>query len=242
MWFDDVTLDVPTELPWRRIDGENFTHYWLNKPYPEGSIEYQQQLFDNYARRLGIPKKHRTKIAYYLYADSASALETLGKRQLPHVDYAQRTIHSTNPVEDHGVVHLLTEPYGVLPKVLSEGTFYYLLEELDGQPILPLAQKLLADGQLPELREVLGISSMKEVESTPLLAAAVSFVAYLIEVVGPSEFLELHRNSNPNDYYDGFARAFERTYDAPLDQVEENWRRTLGRADFSQGEGAEPKE
>ena len=46
-WFDNVQLSVPETLDWQTRKTKNFTFYWLeNRPFPVGSIESQQKLFD----------------------------------------------------------------------------------------------------------------------------------------------------------------------------------------------------
>jgi hypothetical protein len=236
IWFDDVSLEVPEDLPWQRVDGENFTHYWLDQPYPEGSTEFQQQLLDYYGTVLGIPKERRVHIDYYLHPDSASVRKTVGFGGHVYVDYKRRQIHSINPVDNHEIIHLLTDPYGTLPKALSEGTAFYLMDDFLGEPVQPLAQRLLLDGQLPGLRSALDPSAVRTGDPTKIIPATASFVGYLIELGGPAKFLELHGNTRVDHTYARFAEAFAAAYGKPLDQAEAAWRRTLARADFSQGE------
>jgi hypothetical protein len=241
IWFDDASLDVPVELPWQSIESENFTHYWLDEPYPEGSRELQQQLFDMYAARLNIPPEQRGRISYYLYPDTAAFRQTLGKKKgKVHVDYKRRQIHSVNPVDEHEIVHMLTDPYGVLPTIMNEGTAYYLMGKFEGQSIQPLAQELLLAGELPPLEHVLDPFALRRGDPTKMIPAAASFAGYLIEIGGPAKFLELHTHTKPEMAYGGFGRAFERVYGKTLAQTEEAWRRVLSRADFS--EETEPEE
>jgi hypothetical protein len=234
VWFDDVSLEVPVELPWQSIESENFTHYWLDEPYPEGARELQQQLFDVYAARLMIPPEQRGRISYYLYPDTASFRQTLGKKGgRLYADYKRRQIHSINPVDDHEIVHMLTDPYGVLPPIMNEGTAYYLMDNFEGRRIQPLAQELLLAGELLPLRTVLDPFAVRQEDPAKLIPAAASFVGYLIEIGGPAKFLELHAHTKAEMDYGGFAQAFERVYGKTLAEAEEAWRRVLSRADFS---------
>lgn len=234
MWFDDISLEVPAGLPWRKLETQNVTHYYLDREYPEGSIEYQQQLIENYAAKLGIPLTDFGTLEYYFYPDTTLMREALGFKGTTHVDYARRDIHSVNPVDNHEIAHLLTDPYGTLPKVLSEGTAFYLIGEIQGEPVQPLAQKLLQQGELPTLRLVLDPMAVRNLDHTVLLAAAASFVGYLIEVGGQKLFLELHGKTDVYANYDQFAASFESVYGKSLEDTEAAWRRTLARADFSQ--------
>jgi hypothetical protein len=158
-----------------------------------------------------------------------------------YVDYVRRDIHSVNPVDNHEIVHLLTDPYGTLPKTLSEGTAFYLMNDLQGEPIQPLAQRLLREGKLPTVPVLLSPRSIDQIDHTLLLAAAASFVGYLVEVGGQQPFLELHRETNVYAPYDAFAKSFEHVYGKRLEDADAAWRRTLDRADFSQvGDDSEP--
>lgn len=243
IWFDDLSLEVPHELPWKDVSGEVFTHYWLgDRGYPEGSIELQQRIHDNYAIRLGIPRENREDISYYLYPDTASIRDALGIKGYMHVDYKRREIHTINPVDDHEIVHLLTDPFGTLPKVLAEGTAFYLMDDFNGEPILRVAQDVLRAKQMPSLAQMLDSSTVRRLDPAILLPAAASFVGYLIEVGGTERFLELHRLSRADLRYDGVAAAFEEAYGAPLREAEAMWLRVLARADFSEVEQSEGRQ
>jgi hypothetical protein len=234
MWFDDVSLEVPVELPWLSEDTGNFTHYWLEKPYPEGSREFQQRLFDSYATRLGITPEERVHIAYYFYPDTVTFQETVGmEKGTIYADYKRSEIHSVDPVDDHEIIHMLTDPYGALPFIMNEGTAFYLMGHLEGRSVQLVAQELLLAGRLPTLRTVLDPFAPRNEDPGLLIPAAASFAGYLIEVGGPAKYLELHSQAKPDMAYGGFAQAFESVYGKSLVQAEEAWRRVLARADFS---------
>ncbi|MDH3215736.1 MAG: hypothetical protein OEN01_05515 [Candidatus Krumholzibacteria bacterium] len=242
IWFDDLSLQVPSGLPWQQAEGELFTHYWLQeRPYPEGSIDYQMQLYDYYAGRLGIPRENQERIMYYFYPDTTLLRETMGITGHSYVDYKRRQIHSIDPVDNHEIVHLLTDSYGVLPKVLSEGTAFCLMDDLNGEPIQPLAQRLLLAGELPTLETILHPFAFRSVESTNLIAAAASFVGYVLKFGGSVRFLELHRTLSSVPDYEAFAAVFEQVYGGPLTDAEAYWRRVLASTDFSEGEKSQLK-
>ena len=128
---------------------------------------------------------------------------------------------------------MLTDLYGVLPKVLSEGTAFYLLDDFGGQRVQPVAQKLLLADELPPLREVLDPFALQQTPPEKLAPAAASFVGYLVEVGGAAAFLELHTRTKVDMGYGGFAAAFRSVYGNSLVDAEAAWRRVLARADFS---------
>ncbi|MFQ5510725.1 MAG: hypothetical protein ACE5EO_02650 [Candidatus Krumholzibacteriia bacterium] len=233
IWFDDLSVEVPVGLPWRQREGEVFTHYWLDeKPYPEGAIEMQRQLHDYYAARLGIPREAWKGISYYLYPDTATIREALGIKENLDIDYAAREIHSIAPVDDHEIVHMLTDVYGRLPQVLGEGTAYYLQGSMDGKPIQPQAQELLLAKKIPALEVLLNPSNLGRIDPVTAIVAGASFVGYLIEYGGTEKFLELHRQLDvlgSNTLQD----VFENVYGGSFEEAERVWRLKLAAADFS---------
>lgn len=235
MWYDSLSLEVPEDVPWLERDGEIFTHYYLpGQDYPEGSIEFQRQLYDQYASRLGVPVAERQPIRYYFYGDSATFLNLLGVKGTDvYCDFDNREIHSVHPADDHEVIHMLTHPFGSLPVALAEGTAYYILDDYHGEAIQPLAQRMLKAGRLPALRSLLDAGVMKQLPPDVLVVGAASFIGYLVEFGGTERFLRLHTEANGTMTYNTFKVAFERTYGGSLEEAEEVWRKTLASADFS---------
>jgi hypothetical protein len=240
MWFDDISVEIPTELPWREIKGENFTHYWLDKPYPEGSIAFQQQIFESYAEHLGIPKKDRPHISYYFYPDTTSLFAAMGVRTESYVDPRRRQIHSIHPAEDHEIAHFLTDPYGTLPTLLEEGTAFYLMDDFGGARIMPLAQELLRSRRLAPVNVLLDHTSMRRFEPAILVPSAATFVGYLLQTHGSEKFLELHRAVRADIGYDGFAQAIEAVYGRPLSEIEAAWVKSVAEGGGSKTEDVTP--
>jgi hypothetical protein len=234
MWFDAVSLDVPPELPWLSSTSKNFTFHWLaEKPYPEGSREFQQALFDNYCTRLGIAEGDRPKINMYFYPDSAALYAAVGEKTLKKSYWDEAEVHSVFPVDDHEIIHIITKPYGVLPFALTEGTAFYLIGELRGQPVLKVAQELLREGRLPGLVPMLEQGAMVRIDPNWVAASAASFVGYLIEMYGPNKFLDLHRAANASSNSQEFDKGFQKVYGFTAAQAEAEWQALLRKLDFS---------
>lgn len=234
IWFDNVEIDVPEVPPWKEVSGPNFTHYWLDeRPYPEGSLEFQDKLYLSYAARLGIPEEDRKPISYYLYPDSAAMHDMIGVDQPIKVDYPRREIHSIHPADDHEIIHLLTSVYGELPVLLGEGTAFYLMDDLFGKPVQPQAQKLLLEGKLPALKDMIGPHVIATLDPHVSAPAAASFVGFLLEFGGPERFKKLHELCNGDMAYDAFATAFEEAYGGSLKEAEKVWHAKLASADFT---------
>ena len=237
IWFDDVSLDVPTELPWLKHEDEVFTHYYLEgSDYPEGSRDFQFNLYVSYAARLGISRDDWLPIDYYFYPDSTTMQETIGTTSAIKVDYDAREIHSLNPVDNHEIVHLLTHPYGVPPKWIAEGTAFYLIGSFAGEPIQIAAQKLVLANNMPELAKVFNPVIGNQISPERIIPTSASFVGYLLEFGGPQKFLELHREINKKSGYGALAAAFESVYGGSLEEAEVVWREILRTADFTKGQ------
>ena len=242
IWFDDVSLEVPSELGWQVAETKNFSFHWLSGgEYPDGSMEFQQKLFDSYASQLGVEEENKGRILYYMYPDTTTIKNTLGIKTVLYVNWEDKEIHTINPADNHEIVHILTHGYGVLPMALAEGTAYYIIGDLEGKPIQPLAQQILLDQKLPQLSALLDFVNIGKLNPGHTVAASASFVGYLIEFGGTDRFLELHREAHNVDNYDAFAIAFEKVYGGSLEEAEVVWREMLRTADFSNWETEEPQ-
>jgi hypothetical protein len=234
-WFDNASLDVPAELPWNRTEEGHFVYHWLDeKEYPDESHEFQEGLYLDYAKRLGIPEAECRTVYYYLYPDTASIRKALGIKTGAYVNWDDAEIHLVHPVDNHEIAHILTHPYGTLPTALAEGTAYYLIGDLSGQLIQPTAQRLLAEDKLPPLELILDPIRMGSVDPVQSVIAGASFVGFLLEFGGPQQFLDLHQEVKEGGGYHAFAESFERVYKQPLAEVEQKWREILRGADFSE--------
>jgi hypothetical protein len=233
MWYDDVTLEIPTDIGWNTSESENFTFHWMTgSEYPDESREYQQQLFDSYATRLGIPKEERPKILYFFYPDSISLYEAIGSRAPKKSFWDSREVHSTFPVDDHEIIHILTNPYGILPFGLTEGTAFYLIGTYKDKPVQLLAHDQLMNDKLPAIRSIIEPFSMRQMDPDLVIPAAATFVGFLVEFGGPERFLEFHAAANNKRSFEEFAQGFEDVYERTLGEAEAAWRTLLGSMEF----------
>ena len=234
MWYDALSLDVPVDIPWLTRETKNFTFHWLSgNEYPDGSVEFQQELFDNYCTRLGIAEAERPKIDTYFYPDSATLYATIGEKTLKKSFWDEREVHSVYPVDDHEIVHILTKPYGVLPFALTEGTAFYMMGDYRGRPVLQVAQEILQDGNLPDLAAMLEQGVMVRINPELVAPAAASFIGYLIEMYGPKKFLELHTQANAASSPTEFDEGFQRVYGFSAKKADAEWKALLRKLKFS---------
>jgi hypothetical protein len=234
IWFDAISVEVAQELAWNTSESKNFTFHWLSgSEYPEGSREFQQELFDYYCTRLGIPEEDRPKISSYFYPDSATLFEDVGVKTAKKSYWDEKEVHMIYPVDDHEIIHIITKPYGILPFALTEGTAFYLMQNYKGRPVLQVAQELQKEGKLPGVIAMTDPGTSWKIDPDRLAPAAASFVGYLIEMGGPSKFLELHREANVAHSVAEFDAAFRRVYGVSAQEAEKEWLKLLAKLDFS---------
>jgi hypothetical protein len=232
-WFDNVELSVPRPLNWQTQRTENFVFHWLpERPFPPGSIENEQRLFDYYAGRLGV--ESNVVVHYYLYPDSAAIREALSLKGVQYVSYDDQEIHVINPNEDHEIIHMITDVYGVPPRSIAEGTVFWLHGNLLGKPINEWAAFLLSKGKLPRLQDLFNYNDFALLSPYQGLPASASFVNFIVDRWGTEKLIELYRRIAGFNSYDLVAGAFEKVYEVPLPEAERQWRVVLSTIDVDE--------
>lgn len=240
VWFDNVQLSVPQPLDWESRSTENFTFYWLGeRQFPEGAIDNQQRMFDYYAGRLGVETAD-INIGYYLYPDTATIRKILSLKGHFYISWDDQEIHTINPNDDHEIIHFMTDPYGVLPRSIAEGTVYWLHGDWAGRPIHQVAAFNLSNGNLPAIPSLVNYGKYVAIESNYSLPAAASFIGYIIEQWGMEKFIRFHKDANGVNSYPGFTQAFERTYGVPCEEAEMQWREMLSKIEIDESFQTEP--
>jgi hypothetical protein len=243
MWYDNVTLEIPTDIGWNTNETENFTFHWMTgSEYPGGSNEYQQELFDNYATRLGIPIAERPMIFHFLYPDSAALFEAIGSKAPKKSFWDSREVHSIFPVDDHEIIHILTNPYGILPFGMTEGTAFYLIGRYKDQLVQSLAYELLQDDKLPAIRSVIEPFSMRQMDPDIVIPTAATFVGFLMEFGGTQRYLEFHGAANNKRSFEEFRKAFEDVYERSIEETEAAWRQILADIQIPDSTQTEPQQ
>jgi hypothetical protein len=236
VWFDDVELTPTQPLDWESQRTKNFVFYWLpERSFPAGSIENEQRLFDNFATRLGLESD--VVVDYYLYPDTATFQDVMRSKGYQRVDYDDKEIHTINPNDDHEIIHMMTDEYGKAPRMIAEGTVFWLHGEWRGKPVDELAADLLAAGDLPTVIELTHFDHFDVIGARRAIPAAASFVGFIVERWGTERLIELYKTVPASDSHEAFSRAFERVYGVPRSEVEEQWHRAL-----SQRKKEEPSE
>ncbi len=234
-WFDDLSLEIPPEVPWNTSSTKNFNFHWLEeKPFPPGAIELEQRLFDYYCKRLDVASDQR--IDYYLYPDTATIQSLLSLRGAFDVNWDEREIHTIQPNEDHVIIHLITDAYGKPTKSIVEGTVFYLQDNFRGHPLHPTAKALLAEEKLPLVQELTNYSTFAFLPMDVSMLSAGSFIAYIAETYGVDRLMELYEKASNINNYLAFNDKFEEVYGFSADEANVRWRQFLTRGVFASGD------
>jgi hypothetical protein len=241
-WFDNMSLSVPEPIEWEVRETENYVYHWMpGSPPPDGAIENQQRIFDFYEQRLGV--ESNVVIDYYLYPDSATIREKLGLKGVQYQSWTDREFHSINPNDDHEVVHFITDPFGIPPRAIAEGTVFWLQGVWDGEPIVQVAARLQAAGQLVPLSDLTTYSNFQIIEPSISFPSMAAFIAFVVDKYGADKLMELYTETNGVNSYTGFAPRFEKVYGVPAEEVEKAFRVALSNlGPPGEGESQQPQQ
>jgi hypothetical protein len=162
-----------------------------------------------------------------LYPDTAAIRQTLSIRGYQYISYRDAEIHTINPNENHEIIHLITDPYGVPPRAIHEGTVFWLHDTWNGQSIHSVAAGYLVNGNLPRLQAMIDQDMRTQISPEIWVSAIASFVGFLVDMWGPERLMELYQAPTGSTSYETFARAFEAVYGSPCEEVEKQWRSVL---------------
>jgi hypothetical protein len=233
-WFDEVRLSVPEPLDWQTRQTKNFAFHWLpERPFPSGSVENQQRIYDHFAGRLGIGDSD-VVIGYYLYPDTATIRKILSLKGYEYFSWDDRELHTINPNENHEIIHFMTDVYGVPPRAIAEGTVYWLHGAWQDQPYNELAARALAAGALPSVADLIDYNRFASIRSHLSIPAAASFVDYIVSRWGTEKLIELYTAIAGFNSYDPFSTAFKKVYGQPCEDVEQQWHLVLSRVELEE--------
>jgi hypothetical protein len=227
MWFDNVRLSIPKPMDWQTQRTKNFVFHSLpEKPFPAGSVENQQLILDNFASRLGIETD--MVVYYYLYPDTASIRHALSIKGYEFVSHHDREIHTINPNENHEIIHLMTDPYGVPPRPVYEGTVFWLHGNWRGEPIHELAARMLATPPgLPPMKVLTNVNSRQKIDGNIWMPASASFIGFLVNRWGVERLMELYKTPIDRNSYESFDEAFQKVYETTCEEAEKEWHSVL---------------
>ncbi len=227
-WFDDVSLSIPKPLDWQTESTKNYVFHWLReRPFPPGAIQNQQRMFDQFAARLGVESD--VVVKYYLYPDTATIRDLLSLKGYQYISWDDQEYHTINPNDNHELIHFITDPYGTPTRAISEGTVFWLYDNWQGTPVHEVAADLLSRGQLPRIADLTTYSDFALMDYNQSVPAAASFIKFIVDGWGVERLMELYRTASGANSYAAFAAAFNKVYETPCEDVEEQWRLSLNK-------------
>jgi hypothetical protein len=224
IYFDDVEVVIEEPIPWKTKETKYVKYYYLDeKPLPEDAIEKETELIEDYADRLGVDIGG--KMEYYYYPDEESLKRILGvKKGHQRALWSRRELHTTEPYEDHIVVHLLLTEYGYPPYGIGEGLVYALIGHLGENDIHLAAKYLLVQLKIPPLYTMLDTEEIGPGLKDIVVPAWSSFCMYLIEKYGMESFMELYKRSDAVLDEGEFNIIFKDIYGEDFPVVDRAWR------------------
>jgi len=232
VWFDDISLSVPEPTSWNTASTKNFLFHWMpGYPYPDGAMQAQQALFDNFAQRLGLDSD--VVIGYYFYPDTTTIRKKLSLKGYQYVSWDDMEFHSINANDNHEIIHFMTDPIGRPPKSVAEGTVLWLQNDWRGYPVHVAAAVHLRSGNLTPLKEVVNYRTFARTDVNFSLPSIASFVGYIAERWGAERLMDFYAATNGIDNAAAFAEAFEKTYEVPVESAEQQWKEFLLTVDIS---------
>ena len=226
VWFDKVSLSVPTPIDWETSTTKNFVFHWLpGHPMPEGAPQAQQQIFDYISSRLDL--KSDLVIGYYFYPDTATIRQMLDIQGYQQVNWENAEIHSINGNDNHEIVHLMTDKIGRPPRVIAEGTVYWLQEEWNGKSIEDCMRELASKNSIPMLASLFDTAVFARADPNITMPAAASFVGFLVKRWGPGNLIGLYTALDGARDFESVGPAFEKIYGLPMPKIEDAWHAAL---------------
>jgi hypothetical protein len=224
IYFDDIEVVMEEPIPWKIKKSKYVDYYYLDeKPLPDEAIEKETKLIESYAKRLGVDIIGKMK--YFYYPDEESLKRILGgKTGHQRALWDRRELHTTEPYEDHIVVHLLLIKFGYPPFGLGEGIVYFLIGNLRGNEIHLSAKYHLVQLKIPPLYKMLNTEDIDPVLMDIALPAWVSFSTYLIDKYGMESFMELYKRSDAVTDEGDFNVIFKDIYGEDFPVVDRAWR------------------
>ena len=224
IYFDDIEVVIEEPIPWKSKDTKYVKYYYLDeKPLPKDAIEKESELIEDYADRLGVDIGD--KIEYFYYPDEETLKRILGvKKGHQRALWSRRELHTTEPYEEHIVVHLLLTDYGYPPYGIGEGLVFSLIGHLGGNDIHLAAKYYLVQLKIPPLYKMLDSEDIGPELKDIVVPAWSSFCMYLIDKYGMESFMELYKRSDAVLDEGEFNIIFKDIYGEDFPIVDRAWR------------------
>jgi hypothetical protein len=223
-WFDNVSLEIPKPVAWESATTKNYVFHWLpGHPLPKGAMEQQQQRFDGAAEILGVNSD--VVIKYYFYPDSLTIRKMNGlKRGDQYVNWEDYEIHTVRSVDDHEVIHFITDGIGHPPRSIAEGTVIWMQNHWGDYTLDQALTALVSANRITPFTNLFEWNSFVRVDPNESYPTSAAFVKWFVETYGKDNLMELYRAVNGFNTYTTVAKGFESVTKVPMDKAERDFR------------------
>lgn len=225
-WFDHVSLEIPNPVPWETQTTKNYVFHWLpGHPMPAQAPEAQQARFDDYATRLGI--KSDVVINYYFYPDTTTIQQMIGIKGIMYTNWDDYEFHTVYPNDDHEVVHFITDSVGRPPRVIAEGTVFWLQDSWGEKSLDEQISSVVKSHMVTKFTELFEQENVQRADPTAAMTTATAFVKFINFRWGQQGLIEFYRAANGMNTYMPISKAFETSFGIPLDKAEQDFHQWL---------------
>jgi hypothetical protein len=217
-WFDDFTLETVERPPWITAQSDHFDFFWFAEaPISESMQQENEKALAHAAGVLGLTPP-AARIAFYRYASKEQKGQLTGNAGNGHVQGG--AVHSLFPVQEHELVHVLTQQWGTPDTaLLGEGIAVYVGGQWQGRPIDGYAKELVSAGKVPPLTSL--VSAFRANDDLMTYAVAGSFVGYLVRLKDIDAFERVYVAGAPLD------QRLKSVYGKDLATLDADWRASL---------------
>jgi hypothetical protein len=220
-WFDNLKLEPANVIPWLTASTEHYDFHWVAEaPVSEENQQANERELARLVPELGVAMPAR--IAYYRYASKQQKGELTGDGGNAHTDL--RAIYTIWAMDDHEIVHILTEQWGKTDQaLLGEGIAVHESGNWQGRPVDDYARDLLAAGKVGPLSQLTSPSVFRGEDALVTYAVAGSFVGYLVRLKDMAAFQRAYVAGAPLD------ARLKAEYGKDLATLDADWRASLAK-------------
>lgn len=223
LWADDLRLEEVAPPDWIVEAGPRHRFHYLAEA-PLSAEDQGRNLAILEAMEDRLETELPVVVDFFRYPDNATKGRHTGMAGNAHVT-GDRQLHTVWSVDDHEIVHLITRTWGPSGSaLLGEGIAVWLSEDWQGEPVHDVARRLLAEGELPGLADLVSTGSFRTLDDLVTYPAAGSFVGWFLEEQG----LEAFRRAYLADGAEDTAARLEAESGLSLPALEARWRAWLG--------------
>ena len=229
LYVDDVELKLTRSIEWKKKKSK-YVHYNYVKgfPPPEGSIEEQIGMMNDYVKRLDIDVEEPYN--YYFYSSEDRFKKITGMRKYrQRAIWKQRELHTIEPTENLEATHMLLVDYGRPPLGMTSGIVYTLRGSLNGKDIHATAKGFLIQQKIPALFRTVPPEEFKNYDTRIMVPAWTSFCSFLLDTYGAEVLMNFYSRTDQVKEINIFKVRFKEVYGKDFEIIDRMWRLYLMR-------------